>query len=771
LIILAIEEEKAPNIVYQRRLATASSSRYTWTLNVTKKIKMLTDNEIHYIKDDKLKFKAYVETLNEVIKNSSTPLTIGIYGEWGSGKTSLMRLTLNSYKREKSIKTVWFDAWKYDKVEDLRVALIYSIVKQIESNPKSSESLKVKASEFLKRINWMNLAKNVSKFGISLATPYLANLINRPNEDQSVSLKHNIENLIPDNIVNSFTLQSLNFLHEFEELYKNLVKKYIGENGTLVIFIDDLDRCLPNKVIDILESIKLFLNAPGTIFFIGIDREIVVKGIEAKYGKQRSSNSDWAKNYLDKIIQLPFRLPPLRTDTITTNFINSLYGVSPSMRTYAKIIAEVGTNPRTIKRVINNFELQTILCRKRALKINEAIIAKLIVLEFRWPNFYYDFLSLYNNSKLNIIQDIFNNPISERLSISAKYENDKDLLGFIAREPSLNSEIQDLDKYIHLSRDNKQLFSDFDQLMKSGKANLEILSYDSAIENFSEAIILNDTSPESYYYRSLAYLYIGDIENSIVDISFCKSYLSEDISNLIHFVKVLIDNKFYDQASVFNSEILSFNHLDRNGLLNAFHLSQFNQKSLVTLDDLCEYILKNGFDEEVFGFLSTLVSPPALNNKIIEVYKLSISHVKENYKLIQDCSDYYLKNHDIISAAGIYLIEGDLRMTQNLPGSAFKSYREATRVSKNNPIIINDINSKISEKMLSFEYVKYLFLELSNDESLILSIKKMMRFKANSNNNENWNSDFLVGEVEMYVDDKEYKQELLELLEDTSNNR
>lgn len=726
---------------------------------------MLNDKEVIILKDDKLKFKEYVETLNEIVLTSESPLAIGIYGEWGSGKTSLMKLTQNSFKNEDSIKTLWFDAWKYDKVEDLRVALIFSIIKHIESDQKISSNIKTKAFDLLKKINWLNLAKNVSKLSVSLATPYLAGILSQSQHEEKISLKHDVANLLSDDILNTFTLNSLNFIHEFEELYKSLIKKYVGKDGTLIVFIDDLDRCLPDKVLDILEAIKLFLSVPGTIFFIGIDREIVIKGIELKYSENKYSNKDWASNYLDKIIQLPFRLPPLRTDTITTNFINSLHGVSYSMRTYAQIIAEVGGNPRTIKRVINNFELQTILCKKRALRINEAIIAKLIVLEFRWPNFYNDFLSLFNNSNINLIQDIFDNTNNKKLTITSKYINDLELLGFLTREPSLNNEIKDLDKYIHLARDNNQTFSDFDQLLTSGKANFEKANFEIAIENLSDAIILDEAKIETYYFRSLSYLKLNDIDNSLKDIQKCESFFLFDPSTLEQYIKILIENCYYSHASFYNNKLLEINSFSKQAINNAFELSKFNQKNPITIDTLCDFILEKEFDQNIFNFILDISSPTVINEKIIEVYKLSIPIVKENYKLIQDCVAFYIKKNDLVSSGNIFLIEGKSRLIQHENSYAFKSLREAIRISNQNQLIINQANSLVSDFLLSFEYIKFLFQNITSDFNLVLLIKKALNYKLNTLQNEFWDTDFLLGEVELYIDDLEEKQELYELLE------
>ncbi|MCK4734878.1 MAG: hypothetical protein KAT65_20665, partial [Methanophagales archaeon] len=97
---------------------------------------MLTDNEIRGVAEDSLQFKAFALTLEEIITTSETPITIGVYGAWGSGKTSLMRMTQELLEKkvlekDDKIKTVWFDARKFDKTYDLRVALIHAILRRM----------------------------------------------------------------------------------------------------------------------------------------------------------------------------------------------------------------------------------------------------------------------------------------------------------------------------------------------------------------------------------------------------------------------------------------------------------------------------------------------------------------------------------------------------------------------------------------------------------------------------------------------------------------
>src|SRR6266540_5387504 len=87
---------------------------------------------------DALDFKPYVETLADVCKTASTPLTIGVFGTWGSGKTSLMRMVRR--KLPKSYTVAWFDAWKYDKEETLWRTFLLTVLSAVRDTAKKKHN-------------------------------------------------------------------------------------------------------------------------------------------------------------------------------------------------------------------------------------------------------------------------------------------------------------------------------------------------------------------------------------------------------------------------------------------------------------------------------------------------------------------------------------------------------------------------------------------------------------------------------------------------------
>lgn len=487
---------------------------------------MLTDNEVKDHKEDSLQYKTLCETLLGIIMTSQTPITIGVFGEWGSGKTSLMRLTENDLNAANT-KTVWFNAWKFDKAQDLRVALIHMILKQIENDKSIPETIKDKAVGLLKRVNWLGLGRTAVTVGASLATPYLAilPLLSQVFSDSKKG-SESLSKILPDELLKDSESKSLELIGEFEEEFKKLALDYAGKDGRLVVFIDDLDRCLPEKALDILEAIKLFLNVPQTVFVIGTDVKVIENGLIQKYGDKSEA---FAKNYLDKIIQVPFRIPPLSKEDITEHFIPMLQ-ISDELKEYGFIIADAGNNPRTIKRLLNNIELQKILSKSRDITVEEIILVKLNVLEFRWKEFHSDLVELYakKNENLLKVMDQFENSdeagrekILKDIPVLSKYILNYELMDFLNKEPSLDD--IEVGPYIHLQKTTSSAVisgeygGDIDKYFQLGYTNYNEKNYIKAVDYFTRTISLSPKYKQAYYNRGLSCYYLGYYKRAISD--------------------------------------------------------------------------------------------------------------------------------------------------------------------------------------------------------------------------------------------------------------
>jgi len=115
---------------------------------------MLSDKETNI---DVLGFDPYINSLSELITESEgiTPFTIGIFGSWGMGKTSLMLMLKNKLESRHNVETVWFNAWKFDDEKQIWTALIQTILNQLE--PSLGWRTKRKLKELRERIEWIEV--------------------------------------------------------------------------------------------------------------------------------------------------------------------------------------------------------------------------------------------------------------------------------------------------------------------------------------------------------------------------------------------------------------------------------------------------------------------------------------------------------------------------------------------------------------------------------------------------------------------------------------
>lgn len=310
-----------------------------------KKFALLGDTPVlESARIDLLQFESYAKVLAGAAMESPDPITIGVFGHWGCGKTSLLRLMKKEVEDNADAAAVWFNAWQYEKEEHLIVPLTATISKQLE-NPKWSDRLKEGAKclrEALRSIAYGISIKG--KVGIPLMSEAEVNL----------SPKDMIERY-QDLTKDSVLARSLYF-DAFERLEE------FSKKGTpaprVVVFVDDLDRCFPEKAVELLEGIKLVLNQPGFSFVIGVNEEIIQAFIEHKYTKDYPIDGSLVKDYLDKIVQVKIRVPE-REPAEMSKYIQAL--VAESKVFEENVIADVvpliaeacNRNPRSIIRLLN----------------------------------------------------------------------------------------------------------------------------------------------------------------------------------------------------------------------------------------------------------------------------------------------------------------------------------------------------------------------------------------------------------------------------------
>lgn len=364
--------------------------------------------------EDALDFTPYVETLADIIQTGNTPLTIGVFGGWGSGKTSLMKMVRKQLPDEFTV--VWFDAWKYDKEETLWRAFLLRILTALKETA-ASQGQPVEAFEKLQSLLYreMELEKvggvkiDLAKLGgVTAKSLVQLSLSFIPGIAPLTKLVEGLQSGVAKDVDEAAAaiqrertkvyIEQIQFLEKFQDTFRGLVKEHVSPNR-LVVFVDDLDRCLPEKAIQVLEAIKLFLDVQDCVFILGIDQDVISRGIEMKYKDVRDRQDADGKphftiegiKYLEKIIQLPFQIPPVIQDDMG-RFVEGLSGEWPHEECH-KVFAEgLGDNPRNIKRTVNTFLMLSKLAEKRKEKLKGQVkpirLAKVVAIQAAHPDLF-----------------------------------------------------------------------------------------------------------------------------------------------------------------------------------------------------------------------------------------------------------------------------------------------------------------------------------------------------------------------------------------------
>lgn len=281
---------------------------------------IVPDNETSV---DLLYYEAISSTVIDLLKSSSEiPVTVGVHGDWGAGKSSVLKMIEAEFGQDKDTLCVVFNGWLFQGFEDTKVVLIETIIDELTRARTLSATAKKKAHELLLRVNWMKVGRKMGGLALTAATGL-------PSPDQISDLSALAKSLIAksDDIdaadLAEFAKQAGNYvddaspesmpahIHAFREEFAELLAEAKVER--LIVVVDDLDRCLPDTAIETLEAIRLFLFVPGAAFVIAADEAMIEYAVRKHFPDLPLSQgpASYSQNYLEKLIQVPFRLPPL----------------------------------------------------------------------------------------------------------------------------------------------------------------------------------------------------------------------------------------------------------------------------------------------------------------------------------------------------------------------------------------------------------------------------------------------------------------------------
>ncbi|HKN55960.1 MAG TPA: P-loop NTPase fold protein [Amycolatopsis sp.] len=300
-----------------------------------------------------------------IASRASAPFTLAIDAAWGMGKSSLMHRLEATLAREQAVSTVWFNAWTSGRASALE-GLIKSVLLRFDRN--------------VIRRAVRAMSRKAHLLGALRASVLL------------VSSFFGLGRVV-DEMWRALALDAKS-RNQIKGVLQGMFDTWIAQGGRggrsrlLVVFIDDLDRCGDERIVEVCEAIKLYLDVPGVVFVLACDQAVLWRAVRDSSGISESAG---AVEYLEKIIQINYRIPVPST-SLALRLVNGYLDKSRTSRLFDDsmknvIIERSGRNPRRIKRLINSFVLEYHLNRSWE-DIGAENLVKVVLLQHFYPAFY-----------------------------------------------------------------------------------------------------------------------------------------------------------------------------------------------------------------------------------------------------------------------------------------------------------------------------------------------------------------------------------------------
>ncbi|WP_175766178.1 Qat anti-phage system ATPase QatA [Burkholderia ambifaria] len=312
---------------------------------------ILTDNET---KVDLLNNEAIATTIIGLLRaKPDHPVTIGVHGDWGAGKSSVLEMIEAGFADQDDVLCLKFNGWRFQGFEDAKIALIEGIVTGLVETRPALKKAAVAVKDVFRRIDWLKVAKRAGGLALTaftgIPTPeqigaIVGSLEALAADPAKLVTKENLSTAIDEAKAVLKPGESKNVPEEVEA-FRKAFDQLLKDAGIeqLVVLIDDLDRCLPDTAIETLEAIRLFVFTARTAFVVAADEAMIEYAVRKHFPDLPDSTGprDYARNYLEKLIQVPFRIPALG-ETETRIYVTLLLAgaeVGENDENYGKLIA------------------------------------------------------------------------------------------------------------------------------------------------------------------------------------------------------------------------------------------------------------------------------------------------------------------------------------------------------------------------------------------------------------------------------------------------
>lgn len=492
---------------------------------------------------DYLDFSYIVEIMKDTINDEKLlPSCIGLYGDWGSGKSSLMHMCKKQLEEQKDgTVCLLFNGWLYESYDDAKTAILASILDGIKEGRELSGTAKITLKALYDSIDKFKVIKGGIKFGIDMAvTGGLGAITNLAIKEITKKAKKIAEDVDEENMLQAIK-DKLDYkevredIREFREKFAELIKE--AGIKKLVIFVDELDRCNPATILDTLEAMRLFLFSGNVSFVIGADERHVTYAIRSKFNDIEGINMDIGKEYQEKLIQYPIRIPCMNKDETEfyimcllsekelcekdfkdlLNYLQKKRKENPLefiitmeiLREYNESIATklneslvlakqlsgiltqgLNGNPRQCKRFLNTLDMRQKMAKYKNVTLKSNVLAKIMEVEYFQTSLFRKMVNLLGDNLLNKELKGFETDQEDKISALEPWKNELWVKRWMKAKPLLSEE--KLENYFYFMRTSikDNVFTSIEKMSEEAKKIFEaLLKHSDAAFNQAKKII------------------------------------------------------------------------------------------------------------------------------------------------------------------------------------------------------------------------------------------------------------------------------------------
>lgn len=457
-------------------------------------------------KSDYLNFDYLIDAVESIAMDAKlTPSTIGVYGDWGSGKSSLMQMVEEKIKAEhkEDACCIRFNGWLFEGYEDAKTAFCGSILDALRTEKTIPAQVKTRITKLLKKVDGKKILMKGGSVALDiLLTGGLGSITYLTIDAITNALKDKLSNATSDDIKEVLkgvltenknqSTSNRNDIKIFQEEFKKILDESKIEH--LVIFVDELDRCTPDTVLDIFAAMRLFLFVEKTSFIIGADSRLIDYAIKTRYQNIPGNDLDISKEYLEKLVQYPVTIPKLDEleleryltcllleteiediaecirgevlyEPINQDNLISKHGEKEEQIKEALLLsrivspilaARLNGNPRQCNRFLNTLFMRVQMAESRAVTLDKNILAKLMLLEYFKEPMYAEVMNPNNKKAFEDLEKSFKNSKSvDNNNVFRKWKDDEWVKDWLAIKVSLSG--VDLKPYYYFSRSTQRV--------------------------------------------------------------------------------------------------------------------------------------------------------------------------------------------------------------------------------------------------------------------------------------------------------------------------